>query len=524
MRRILIFFSALAVAATVWAETTGDWTDYRAESFSTINAGEMSITIASPAELALFAYNVNHEMKDGNQVPFKYYNVTLGTDLDLSGHYWIPIGTNNTEKTFTGTFDGAGHTISSLEVKVEGSVTGNVAGLFGKIDEKGRVRDVRINSVSVQLNSATASCWVGSIAGINVGTIVGCANHAVVRGNFASANVGGIAGQNNGTIQNCYNLGRVYSSNGSMNHLGGIAGDNAGTIQNCFVKAEITNSSSDAGTSVKGPIVANNTGTYTRCFYANGTTGDMDYILSLGNATDNSAAITAAGGQTKNVLLSGRTIFADGAWNTICLPFDISAGATGYSPIAGAEVMELSSTSFSRGRLTMNFSPVTDIKAGKPYIIKWADTAIEDLSNLLFLGATISNSDVSTVTTTYVDFVGSYSPVALAADDRTSLFLGTGNTLYYPSEAMTINAFRAYFQLKGDLKAGDPGSNGIKAFALNLNGEETAVATTFASQERVAEGWYDLSGRRVADASFTTPSTSLPRGIYIHHGRKIVVK
>ena len=462
-------------------------------------------------------------MKDGNQVSFKDYQVTLGADLDLTGHYWIPIGTYNTEKTFTGTFDGAGHIISNLEVKVEGSVTGNVAGLFGKIGEGAQVKDVRINSVSVQLSSTTASCSVGSIAGINEGTIVGCANHATVRGNFASANVGGIAGQNNGTIQNCYNLGRVYSPNGSMNHLGGIAGDNAGTIQNCFVKAEIMNSAQDAGTSVKGPITANNSGTYTRCFYADGTTGDMENILSLGNATDNSDAIVAAGGQTKNVLLSGRTIFADGAWNTICLPFDISSVDWGYSPIAGAEVMELSSTSFSGGTLTMNFSPVSGIKAGRPYIIKWADTAIRNLSNLLFLGATISNSDASTVTTTYVDFIGSYRPVDLAADDRTSLFLGAGNKLYYPSEALTINAFRAYFQLKGDLTAGDSESC-IKAFALNLDGKETAVTAPFASVERAGEGWYDLGGRQVADASLTTPLSSLPKGIYVHKGKKIVVK
>ena len=185
--------------------------------------------------------------------------------------------------------------------------------------------------------------------------------------------------------------------------------------------------------------------------------------------------------------------------------------------------MELSSTSFSGGTLKMNFSPVSGIKAGKPYIIKWADTAIGNLSNLLFLGATISNSDASTVTTTYVDFIGSYRPVDLAADDRTSLFLGAGNKLYYPSEALTINAFRAYFQLKGDLTVGDSESS-IKAFALNLDGKETAVTAPFASVERAGEGWYDLSGRQVADASLTTPLSSLPKGIYVHKGKKIVVK
>ena len=57
------------------------------------------------------------------------------------------------------------------------------------------------------------------------------------------------------------------------------------------------------------------------------------------------------------------------------------------------------------------------------------------------------------------------------------LYLGDGNQIYYPSAAMTINAFRAYFELQGDLVCGEPSStdNGINAFVLNFDGETTSI-------------------------------------------------
>lgn len=538
MRRIFIFFGALAIGMMASAQTSGIWTNYKAESFSNKSDDNKTITIASAEELALLAYSIY------TNGMYRDYTITLSADLDLGGHYWIPIGDARTNHDFIGTFDGGNHTISNLDVWVKqkkdndqdpgDDVTpnGNVAGLFGKIGAGGTVKDIIISSgTNIHVKNPKADCSVGGIAGINNGTIIGCSNAVKVTGNFSTSNVGGIVGENHGTIQNCYNLGNVYTTK-TNNHIGGIVGNNAGNVQNCFTRCEIT---AGGGTTYETvtpyPLAGNNDGTVSGCFYMNGTENDVpsynNRVIPLADASSNITTISKNLGSGKNILFQDRTLYSDGDWNTICLPFDIPSGAEGYSPIAGATVMTLLSTSFSAGTLTLNFTNAPNIEAGKPYIVKWNRPIAGDLSDPVFQNVTLSNS-TSDIETSYANFVGSFSPVSIAGDggDNTKLYLGAANTVYYPTSSMTINSCRAYFQLNGNLTVGDASSgNGINVFALNLDGEETGINSTFISSESVGDGhWYDLSGRKVADASLTTLRSSLPKGIYIHNGKKIVVK
>lgn len=85
---------------------------------------------------------------------------------------------------------------------------------------------------------------------------------------------------------------------------------------------------------------------------------------------------------------------------------------------------------------------------------------------------------------------------------------------------MTINSFRAYFVLTG-IEAGTTSSPGIKSFALNFDDDTTAGVTTLASTERAGEGgWYDLSGRKMVKSS----NRPISRGVYIHNGKKVVIR
>lgn len=524
MKRKLFIVLALAVGLMVKAETPGNWTDYKAASFSSINVGEKTITITNAAELALLAYNVyiNGTYRD--------YTITLSEDLDLSGHYWIPIGTIT--YPFIGTFNGGGNIISNLDVYVDGSETGNVAGLFGQIGVGGTVKDVIITSGPyIGVQNPTASCSIGGIAGINNGTITGCANAAEVKGNHPVAYVGGIVGENTSTgiIQNCYNLGSLYTSE-TDNHIGGLVGNNSGNVKNCFTRCTITAGGGTVSQSITAyPLVGNNAGTIAGCFYANGSTYNplTPEIRALSNNADNAAAISsaAAAGTGQNILLQDRTLFTDGGWNTLCLPFSIPAGAEGYSPIAGAQVKTLSSSSFSAGTLTLDFTDATTIEAGKPYIIKWNTTIAGHLENPVFMNVTVSSATTD-ITSIYVDFIGSFSPVALTANDYTKLYLGGENTLYYPTESMTINSFRAYFSLKG-IEVGTPSSPGIKGFVLNFDDDATGInrLTPDSSHDggEKAGAWFDLSGRKI-NAPSTIHNPQLPRGIYIHNGKKIIIK
>ncbi|MBR5935976.1 MAG: fibronectin type III domain-containing protein, partial [Bacteroidaceae bacterium] len=97
--------------------------------------------------------------------------------------------------------------------------------------------------------------------------------------------------------------------------------------------------------------------------------------VELADAADNSSTIDAIIGSgkanNKIVVLNGRTFYHDGNWNTLCVPFGVSNFSD--TPLEGATVMKLGSSNLSGSTLTLNFTEVTSIEAGQPYIVKWQD-------------------------------------------------------------------------------------------------------------------------------------------------------
>ncbi len=105
--------------------------------------------------------------------------------------------------------------------------------------------------------------------------------------------------------------------------------------------------------------------------------------LTLNDASSNSTAISDAvkAGGTYNATLSGRTIYRDGDWNTLCLPFSMNSTEIASSPLAGAIIKELNtgeSDLDGEGKLTLKFTDAAAITAGKPYIVKWVAIKNDD--------------------------------------------------------------------------------------------------------------------------------------------------
>jgi len=234
-------------------------------------------------------------------------------------------------------------------------------------------------------------------------------------------------------------------------------------------------------------------------------------------------------GKAVNVTLRNRTLYKDGNWNTLCLPFGLSL--TG-SPLENATVKTLTSTAFGNGTLTLNFGEdVTSIEAGKPYIVKWATPQGTNITNPEFHGVTIDNTPYK-VEKDYVDFVGSFDPVNISGEDRTMLYVGAGNKLYYPNAEMTIGSCRAYFRLKG-IEVGDPA---VSAIQMNFNDNEATSLSekgiVFATphsdpSEATAAEWYSLDGRKFSDRAECGVAISgrpMQKGICINHGVKRVIK
>lgn len=195
-------------------------------------------------------------------------------------------------------------------------------------------------------------------------------------------------------------------------------------------------------------------------------------VGNLGNNATNNTGLIASmlEAQNADAILSGRTLYKDGYWNTLCLPFDLTVA---NSPLAGATVMALIPTTsgLADNTLTLNFSEVSAIEAGKPYLVKWA-TPGENLVNPEFNNPALQNAnpEEEKVTTQdgFVSFVGTYDAQNFLANDTKTLFMSDNNTLYYPDADMTMGACRAFFRLSSQAQA-------PSRIVLNFNGENDAT-------------------------------------------------
>ena len=184
------------------------------------------------------------------------------------------------------------------------------------------------------------------------------------------------------------------------------------------------------------------------------------------NATDNSAIIAANDGKVTDVQLTGRTLFKDGEWNTICLPFALDATELAASPLADGDIRTLDNIAVVGTTAALNFTAegaVTEIEAGKPYLIRW--TSGKHIVSPLFTSVAVNgtmNDVVCTSGEKAVTFRGNYDKMIYSEDNTSVLFIDDDNNLDYPLAGTSIGALRGYFQLAG-LTA-----DGIE-FVTNLN-------------------------------------------------------
>ena len=106
VRRTAITLLVMLLAATgAWAQT-GKWENFRAESLTESDDHEI-IYISKAEELALYAYNVNNNRNNARGHYYGVLTVELQADIDLSAHYWTPIGIGG-YNNFSGRFNGNG--------------------------------------------------------------------------------------------------------------------------------------------------------------------------------------------------------------------------------------------------------------------------------------------------------------------------------------------------------------------------------------------------------------------------------
>lgn len=218
-------------------------------------------------------------------------NITLDTDIDLTGKNWTPIGTSFSNK-YTGTFDGGGHTIKGLTV----TTNDQFVGLFGSIGYAGTVKNVMMEDVQITSNrssgfaggvagysdgtiencsvsgSVSGTVYVGGVVGAQWnGSITGCSSSATVKG---TVYVGGVAGQTNGgaTLTACYATGNVIIEIAPKKNIsgGGLVGMNGGKgVRACYATGNVTSTGSSTGNVHIFGLLGDNYTTVTVCYWKN---------------------------------------------------------------------------------------------------------------------------------------------------------------------------------------------------------------------------------------------------------------
>ena len=241
--------------------------------------------------------------------------------------------------------------------------------------------------------------------------------------------------------------------------------------------------------------------------------------LALVDDGENSETVTSLGGATvTSVTLPGRTLKAN-TWNTLCLPITLTK-LTGTA-LANADVRQLDGATYDSDTktLTLNFSSVSQIKAGVPYIVK--PNGNNNISNISFSNAQIrAGMNPKTINLVededvYLMFRGTYDKVSFDATNRSILFFKS-NKLVFPVNGSYFNAQRCYFEFKG-IQVSSAIGNLIKEFVVDFgdNDDPTGIAELFGLEE--AGTWFDLNGRKLN-------GKPAQKGIYINNGKKTIIK
>ena len=297
-----------ATGLTLEGCTIGSWTDGGGESGAAEDLGYIydsntnTYTVYNADGLMNVAELVNGGKTD--------INITLDKNIDLTGKSWTPIGTDY-DNSYTGTFDGGGHTITGLTITTNDEYVG-LFGYLGNFGKFGTVKNVVMDGIQITCNhrlgyaggvagfswGTIENCSVsGSISGtVSVGGVVGvqrdhpitgCSSSATVKGTL---NVGGVAGQTifGATLTACYATGNVIIEIAPTQNIsgGGLVGFNDGiSLLSCYATGNVTSTGSSTGYVHIGGFLGNNYTTVTAGYWKNNHEQGIGYNRESTGAT-----------------------------------------------------------------------------------------------------------------------------------------------------------------------------------------------------------------------------------------------
>ena len=234
----------------------------------------------------------------------KYFKQTA--DIDLTGHYWQPIGifydyygSFPVYNYFSGNYDGGGHTVSGVFTPAGQGIKSSYQGLFGSVCASSS--PITIQNVGVIDSHIQGFSYVGGVVGYAQDTtITNCYNTGSVTSAGTGDYVGGVVGyyyssSTTITIKNCYNTGDVTGTSMSSSYVGGVVGyastSSSGgtmTITNCYNIGSVSGYSYIGGVVGYAYIESRSDGTMiiTNCYNTGGVSGSSRVGGVVGYASD----------------------------------------------------------------------------------------------------------------------------------------------------------------------------------------------------------------------------------------------
>ena len=202
-------------------------------------------------------------------------------------------------------------------------------------------------------------------------------------------------------------------------------------------------------------------------------------------------------------------------WNTFCVPFALTQTQLEEAYGSGAVAKYLSDVTTGAEGATLHFTPENGggIEANKAYLLYLTADVMEAKT---FSGVTLEPAGKCTTTVTAADggdytFQGILVPTTLATND-TQYFLNSAGTAFVlpRADSSPMKATRAYI-----IVPTPAGSAQGRQYNFDFNGTTTAIdnVTTSGMEDGA---WYTISGIRV--------NRPTAKGVYIHNGRKVIVK
>lgn len=471
---------------------------------TTVTFGDMSqqtITLIEGDVTGVVFPKASEKNNIAGTVSYESSNTDVA-EVDADGN--VTINGAYGESTITATFTPSGETYAEstdwYKVKNKRSVVEGTITFDNKNDAFVSLGSYNANSRSLNFISDSKESFAFECTNVRTGDTYKCLQMKRKEGKIVSPTFS--------KFTNGYKVHITYSSSkaltlsvGDTNEVGTTTSDNNKNGLGADVSISVP---------VNGPFIvtAGDAVTYISKIEIIPNKVDETTTITL---NENSESNTIEAKTGVNVTLK-RSMVAN-EWNTICLPFDVSAEQATTAFGEGVKIAELNANSTGN---TLSFNSVNAISATKPYLIK---PSKENTSNeYVFKNVNVVADDINKkyeITEGYLAFKGIYNMMDITKDvvdnvDATyyAAFLGAGNKIYKAGTGMT-KGFRAYFAI--------PKSASASALRVVIDGTATSIKNIDSEVVESNAPVYNLQGQRV-DGNNLTP------GIYVKAGKKFVVK